>query len=150
MSWILLQKTKGYSASHEIPRIIWNMKVNQYWQQPATCWYPTPDQCSTRLSLKRSVILFSHLCLGLPSGLFPSVFSTKTLYTHLLFLVGATCPSHFTILDFITKIIFGKKYRSRNFWLCCLAYFSAPSALLGPNIFLCTPFWKHPQPTFLP
>ena len=35
-------------------------------------------------SWRYALILSSHLHLGLPSGLFPSCFPTKTLYTHLL------------------------------------------------------------------
>jgi hypothetical protein len=31
----------------------------------------------------RSSLMLSYLCLGFPSGLFPSGFSTKTLYTFL-------------------------------------------------------------------
>jgi hypothetical protein len=34
----------------------------------------------------------SHLRLGLPSGLFPSGFPTKTLYTPLIYSVRAACP----------------------------------------------------------
>jgi len=36
-------------------------------------------------------MLSSHRRLGLPSGLFPSGFSTKTLYTPLLSTIHATC-----------------------------------------------------------
>ena len=39
----------------------------------------------------RLLILFSHICLGLPSGLFPSGFPTKTLYTSLLSSIRAAC-----------------------------------------------------------
>jgi len=38
------------------------------------------------------LILYSHLCLGLPSGLFPSGFPTTTLHTPLLSSIRATCP----------------------------------------------------------
>jgi len=41
-----------------------------------------------------------HLCLGLPSGLLPSGFPTKILYTALL----AARPSSLILLDMITGI----------------------------------------------
>ena len=40
------------------------------------------------------LILSSHLRLGLPSGLFPSGFTTSTLYTPLTSPIRATCPAH--------------------------------------------------------
>ena len=50
-------------------------------QVPATCPYPVPDQsspCSPSHFLRSISILSSHLFLGLPSGLLPSGFPTKT------------------------------------------------------------------------
>ena len=44
-------------------------------------------------SWRSTLILSSHLCLGLPSGLFPSGFPTKTLYTPILSPIRATCPA---------------------------------------------------------
>jgi len=54
-------------------------------QLPATCPYPKKAGSSPYpphpTSWRSILILSSHLCLGLPSGLFPSGFPTETLYS---------------------------------------------------------------------
>ena len=79
-----------FSASQEIPHISWNPKVHYCFHK---CLPPVP--ILSRIdpvhapphptSWRSILILFSHLWLDLPSGLFPSGFPTKTLYTPLLY-----------------------------------------------------------------
>ena len=56
--------------------------------------------------------IISHLRLGLPTGHLPSGFSSKTLYTPLLFAIRATCPAHLILPDFtsIARTILGREY----------------------------------------
>ena len=51
-------------------------------QEPATCPYPEPDRsspCPNPTSQTSALILSFHLRRGLPSGVLPSGFPTKTL-----------------------------------------------------------------------
>jgi len=104
----------------------------------ATCPYHEPHRSSPCTShfLKSILIFSSHLRLGVPSGLFPSGFFTKTHYTRtpLLSPVRAKCPAHI-LLDFISRTIFGEEYRSSLY-----SFLNSPviSSLLSPNILLST------------
>jgi len=52
------------------------------------------------------LILFSHLHLDMPGGLFLSRFPTIILYTPLLSPMRVTCPAHLILLYLITRNIF--------------------------------------------
>jgi len=89
-------------------------------------------------SWRSSLILSSHLRLGLPSGLFPSGFFTKR--TVFISLVPHTCymphPYHASLFDDSNKILWGEQIISSS--LCSLLHSPVASSLLSPNILLNT------------
>jgi len=113
-------------------------------QVPATSPYPQPARSNSytphSTSWRSIVILSSHVRLGLPSGLFPSGFHTKTLYTPLLSPTRATCTAHLIFLDFITRTELGEGWGSFSSSLCSFLYSPLTSSLLDPNILLKTLF----------
>ena len=127
-----------FAASQKIPRNLWNPKVHyriHKCQPPAPILNQiNPVHIPHPTSQGSTLILSSHLRLGLPSGLFPSGFPTKTLHAHLLSPLRATCPTHLILLDFITRTILGEEYISLGSWLCSFLYSPVTSSLVGPNI----------------
>ena len=88
--------------------------------------------------LRSILILHSHPCLGLPSGLFPPGFPTKTLNPPLPSPMRATCPAHIILLDFIIRKILGDKYRTLSSPLCSFLHSPVTLSFLGPNTLLNT------------
>ena len=124
-----------FSASQEIPRILWNPKVHYRIDK---CPPPVPilsqiDPFRNPTSWRSILILSSHLRLGLPSGLFRSGFPTKTLYTPLLSPTRATCTAHLILLDLFTRTVLGEEYRSLSSSLCIFFHSPVTLSLLGPN-----------------
>jgi hypothetical protein len=89
---------------------------------------------------RSSLILSSHLCLVLPSGLIPSGCTTKTLYTAFLPLKVATWLAHLILCDLITQTILGEEYRSLSSSLCSFLHPPVTLSSVGPNILLNTLF----------
>ena len=85
-----------FSASQEIPSILWNPKVLTSFTSShhlSLSWASSIQFIPPHPTSWRSIlILSSHLCLCLPSGFFPSGFPTKAQYTPLLYPICATCP----------------------------------------------------------
>ena len=151
---VLLEKLTGlqlvkkfpafYGTRSFITALISFRHLSLSWASPIQSTYPHPTFCRSIL------ILYTHLRLGVASGLFPASFPTKTLYAPLSSPIRATCPAHLILLDFITRTILSEEYRSFSsslcnllhspFSLCNLLHYPFTSSLLGPNILLNTIF----------
>ena len=132
-----VQLVKKFPAFHGTRRFITALTsvrhLSLYWASPIQSIYTHPT------SWRSILILSAHLPLGLPSGLFPSGFLSKTLFTPSS-PIRDTCPAHLILLGFITHTILGQVYKSFSFSLCNFHHSTVTSSLLDPNILLNTMF----------
>ena len=86
-----LQLVKKFPAFHGTRRFITALTSVRHlslsWASPIQSIYPHP------ISWRSILILSTHLRLGLPSGLLPSGFPSKTLYTPFSSPIRVTCPA---------------------------------------------------------
>ena len=134
-----------FSASQEIPHILWNPRFITALTSAHNLfltWARTIQSMHAHsISWRYILMLYSHLPLVFPSGIYPSGFPTKTLYApHLVtpaYVLHAQ-PIHSSRL--ITWIIFGEEYRSLSSSLCNFLHSPVTPSLLCPNILLNTLF----------
>jgi hypothetical protein len=142
----------SHSASQEILHLLCNPKVH-YQVHKIPRWSLLWARCiqsriSDPISLRYIVLLFSHLRLGLPSGLFPSGFPSKILFPFLI--LSATCPTHRIILHLITLIIYCEAY------IQVMKFLSMQSSLASRHFlplrfkYSAQHLVRHPQFVFFP
>ena len=132
------------AISQELPRILWNPKVHYRIHK---CPHLSLSWASSILSITPHptswwsiLILFSHLRLVLPSGLFPSGFPPKISVHASPLLHTCFMPRPYNCTWFYHPHFTGWGFQTISSTLCSFLHSLLISLLLGPNILLNTLF----------
>ena len=110
-----LQLVKKFPAFHGTRRFITALTrvrhLSLSWASPIQSINPHPT------SWRSILILSTHLRLGLSSGLLPSGFPSKTIYTPLSSSIRATCPAHIYLQNKNSKYLFCKSFQENVSWM---------------------------------
>ena len=137
-SVVLFEKLTGFHLVKKFPLFYETRRFSTAFTSalhPSLSWASMIQSIPSHPTSWRAILILpSHLRLGIPSGLFPSVSPTKTLYTPRLSPIRAACPASLILHDFITRKLLGEEYIALTYSLCGFLHSLITSSLLGPNI----------------
>ena len=151
-SWVLLEKQTGSQIAKKFPAFYGAWRFITAFTHAchlSLSWASSIQSTPPHLTSWRSIlILSSHLYLCLPSGLFPSGFPTKILYTPLPHMCYMHRPYHSSWFNHPNNIWVSSTHHCAPHYVVS----STPCYLipLRPKYSPQHPTLKHPQLTFLP